>query len=67
MPREARRQLSNIGGLTGNVAIAFDATIENAVGGSGANSIIANSVSNVLTGGAGSDAFYFKDQCRVER
>ncbi len=61
MPREARRQLSNIGGLTGNVAIAFDATIENAVGGSGANSIIANSVSNVLTGGAGSDAFYFKD------
>ncbi len=52
---------SSIGGLTGNVSIAFNATIENAIGGSGADSISGNAVSNALTGGAGADNFYFKD------
>ncbi len=52
---------SDIGGLKGNVSIAFNATIENAIGGSGADSIAGNVVSNTLTGGAGADNFYFKD------
>jgi serralysin len=52
---------SSIGGLSGNVSIAFNATIENAIGGSGADTIIGNAVSNVLTGGAGADIFSFKD------
>lgn len=46
---------SNVGGLTGNVAIAIGAVIENAVGGSGADRIIGNSADNRLTGGAGAD------------
>jgi hypothetical protein len=46
---------SNIGGDTGNVAIARGTIIENAIGGSGADVIIGNSVANVLTGGAGID------------
>src|SRR5829696_716587 len=46
---------SNVGGDTGNVAIARGTTIENAIGGSGADVIIGNSVANVLTGGAGID------------
>lgn len=54
-------RFSNIGGLAGNVSIAFNATIENAIGGSGADSLSGNAVSNTLTGGAGADNFYFKD------
>ena len=46
---------SNIGGDTGNVAIARGTIIENAIGGSGADVIIGNSVANILTGGAGID------------
>jgi hypothetical protein len=46
---------SNIGGDTGNVAIARGTIIENAIGGSGADIIIGNSVANILTGGAGID------------
>ena len=46
---------SNVGGLTGNVAIAIGATIENAIGGSGADTLIGNSVANRLTGNAGAD------------
>lgn len=46
---------SNVGGLTGNVAIAINAVIENAVGGSGADAIFGNSGANRLTGGAGAD------------
>jgi len=57
---------SNVGGLIGNVAIAKGVTIENAIGGSGADTIIGNSVANhlqgaggadTLTGGAGADIF----------
>ena len=46
---------SNVGGLTGNVAIAYGAVVENALGGSGNDAIIGNQVANVLTGGAGAD------------
>jgi serralysin len=46
---------SNVGGLHGNVAIAYGATIENAIGGIGNDEIIGNAVANVLTGGAGQD------------
>ncbi|HEX8553341.1 MAG TPA: M10 family metallopeptidase C-terminal domain-containing protein [Sphingomonas sp.] len=41
--------------MTDNVGIAYGATIENAVGGSGNDRIIGNGVDNVLTGNAGND------------
>jgi serralysin len=44
---------SNIGGRTGNVTIARGTVIENAIGGSGADTIIGNAASNVLNGGGG--------------
>ncbi len=46
---------SNVGGQVGNVSIAIGATIENAIGGSGADTMIGNSVGNRLTGNAGAD------------
>ena len=46
---------SDIGHMTQNVAIAYGAIIENAVGGSGADSILGNDVANNLKGGAGAD------------
>ncbi|MDP2260453.1 MAG: M10 family metallopeptidase C-terminal domain-containing protein, partial [Caulobacter sp.] len=46
---------SSVGGLIGNVAIAMGAVIENAIGGSGADTIIGNGVANRLTGNAGND------------
>lgn len=55
---------SNVGGLTGNVAIAQGATIENATGGAGGDVINGNEVANrifgqngndTLTGGGGQD------------
>jgi serralysin len=46
---------SNVGGLSGNVAVAIGAVIENAVGGSGADAIFGNSSANRLSGGAGAD------------
>jgi len=42
---------SNIGGGIGNVAIGFGTLIENAIGGSGNDTIIGNGANNVLTGG----------------
>ena len=47
---------SNVGGGTGNVTIAFNTVIENAVGGSGNDSLIGNSANNALTGGGGNDS-----------
>jgi serralysin len=47
---------SNVGGLVGNVSIARGTVIENAIGGSGADTIIGNAADNVLTGGAGADS-----------
>ena len=46
---------SNIGFLVGNVVIARGTVIENAIGGSGSDTIIGNSAENVLSGGGGSD------------
>ena len=46
---------SNIGGLTDNVSIALGAIIENAVGGSGNDTIVGNAADNKLVGRAGSD------------
>jgi serralysin len=46
---------SNVGGLTGNVTIAQHADIENAIGGSGADSITGNALANSLQGSGGND------------
>jgi len=43
-------------GLTENIAIAYGAVIENAIGGSGHDAIYGNAANNVLTGGAGNDS-----------
>jgi len=46
---------SNVGHYTGNLSIARGVVIENATGGFGPDSLIGNSVGNVLTGNAGND------------
>ncbi|WP_395714912.1 M10 family metallopeptidase C-terminal domain-containing protein [Reyranella sp.] len=46
---------SDIGALTKNVSIAVGALIENAIGGSGNDSMIGNDVDNHLVGGNGND------------
>ena len=46
---------SNIGGLTGNIGIYTTTVIENAVGGSGNDTILGNAADNKLVGGAGTD------------
>src|SRR5215813_3553346 len=47
---------SNIGGLVGNICIYTTSVIENAIGGSGNDTITGNAADNVLNGGAGNDA-----------
>lgn len=49
---------SDIGGLIGNVSIAYGAVIENAIGGSGHDTLEGNDVANILNGGAGDDTLY---------
>jgi hypothetical protein len=46
---------SNVGGSIGNMTIARGTVIENAIGGSGDDTLIGNDVGNFLTGGAGND------------
>ena len=46
---------SSVGGLSANVAIAVGVTIENAIGGSGADIIYGGSGDNFITGGLGND------------
>lgn len=46
---------SDVGGLQGNLSIARDCIIENAIGGSGQDTLIGNSTNNQLTGGGGAD------------
>jgi serralysin len=46
---------SSVGQMTRNVAIAFGATIERAVGGGGNDTLIGNAASNVFWGNAGND------------
>ena len=47
---------SNVGSSVGNVVIAYGTFIENAVGGSGADTIIGNDFDNDLSGNAGNDS-----------
>ena len=47
--------LMNIGGLTGNVSIAAGTVIENAIGGTGRDTIHGNLAANFLQGNAGDD------------
>ena len=49
---------SSVDGLTCNVGIAFNCTIEDAIGGSGIDTIYGNSAANSLNGGAGNDIIY---------
>ncbi|MBC3966550.1 serralysin family metalloprotease [Pseudomonas simiae] len=49
---------SDVGGLKGNVSIAYGVTIENAVGGFGNDLLVGNGVANTLNGGEGNDRIY---------
>jgi serralysin len=51
---------SNVNGQTGNVMIAPGVVIENAKGGSGDDTIIANDANNVLSGGSGNDTLSYE-------
>ncbi len=46
---------SSVCGLNNNVGIAFNATIEKAIGGMGSDILIGNSADNILSGGGGND------------
>ncbi|WP_282046081.1 Ig-like domain-containing protein [Roseibium album] len=50
--------VSSIGGRTGNLTIAEGTIIENAIGGSGAETFHGNSADNTLTGNGGNDTFH---------
>ncbi|CAK0777938.1 hypothetical protein CCP2SC5_70048 [Azospirillaceae bacterium] len=50
------QHFSSVGGLTNNLSIAYGCSIENAVGGTGGDTIYGNDLANVLTGGGGNDA-----------
>ena len=50
-------EFSNVGGGTGNLAIAVNAVIENATGGTGNDTFFGNEYANVLAGNAGNDVF----------
>lgn len=52
---------SDVGGLKGNVAIAYGVTIENAIGGSGNDLLVGNEAANTLKGGEGNDRLYGAD------
>jgi serralysin len=49
---------SNVGGLTKNLSVAYGAVIENAIGGSGDDTITGNGIANTLSGGSGADIIY---------
>jgi Ca2+-binding RTX toxin-like protein len=49
---------SDVGAMTNNVAIAFNAIVENAVAGSGNDTITGNTAANFLIGGAGADRIF---------
>ena len=46
---------SSVGGLTNNIGIALNATIEKAIGGSGNDTLIASDTGSTLSGGGGND------------
>ncbi len=49
---------SSVGAMTNNMVIAYGTTIENAIGGSGNDSIYGNDFANTILGGFGNDSFY---------
>ncbi|CAI9000034.1 serralysin family metalloprotease [Pseudomonas zeae] len=49
---------SDVGGLVGNVSVAYGVTVENALGGSGNDLLMGNAAANDLVGGAGNDILY---------
>ncbi|EAA8475427.1 M10 family metallopeptidase [Salmonella enterica] len=49
---------SDVGGLKGNVSIARNVTIENAIGGKGNDIIVGNDADNILKGGDGDDIIW---------
>jgi serralysin len=49
---------SDVGGLKGNVSIAYGTTLENAVGGSGNDLLVGNEAANTLKGGDGDDRLF---------
>jgi serralysin len=49
---------SNVGGGTANVSIALNVTIENAIGGTGSDTIFGNSANNSIQGNNGNDLLY---------
>ncbi len=49
---------SDAASMTNNIAIAYNAWIENAVGGSGNDTITGNELDNTLSGNAGADMIY---------
>ncbi|WP_434051015.1 MAG: M10 family metallopeptidase [Roseibium sp.] len=51
-------QPSDVGGLAGNFFIARGTVIENAISGSGNDTLIGNAVANTFLGNGGSDSFY---------
>ena len=46
---------SSVNTMTYNLAIAYDVDIENAIGGSGNDTLIGNDLDNIITGNAGND------------
>ena len=46
---------SDVGGMFGNFAIAYNVTIENAIGGAGSDTIYGNATTNTLRGNGGND------------
>jgi serralysin len=46
---------SSVGGMVGNVSIAIGVTIENVIGGTGADTIRGNSANNLIRGNGGAD------------
>ncbi len=57
----AQEGFSDIGGRVGNVAIARGAVIENAIGGTGNDTLYGNAANNTLTGGLGNDILFGND------
>ena len=57
----ARYGVGSQGQMHDNIAIAYGAVIENAVGGGGNDVLIGNEVANVLTGGDGIDTASYRD------
>ena len=49
---------SSVGYMTNNMVIAYGAEIENAIGGTGADTIYGNDLDNVIQGGFGDDTIY---------